>query len=119
MPRAGVVATAEKLQTVPAPPKGTFSLILTILLCLPSLIGVTAFLLNLLLYRDPEEWGQISGALVGMGGIFGRPLVALAAVVGASVAFRTNVPPRILYAHLVVVGFGTIASLIFLFKLGM
>ncbi len=113
MPRVGAIAAAEK-----RPTGGILSLLLTAFLCLPSLLGGAAFLINLWLYRDPTEWGRVSGALVAMGGIFGRPMVALAAVVGATVPFRKNVPPKVMYAHLLVVVLGMIASLVFLFRLG-
>ncbi len=118
MPSVGSIATGDKGWSR-SPAKGIFSLILTVLFCLPSLIGGTAFLVNLMLYRNPEEWGQLSGALVALGGVLGRPFVAVAAVVGATVAFRSNVSPGIKYAHLSVVVLATIASLFFLSRFGM
>ncbi len=113
MPSAGSIAVPEKPSI-----RGIFSLILTVLLCFPSLLGGTALLINSMIYRDAEEWGRVSGAMAAMGGIFGRPLVALAAVVGATVVFRKNVPPKIIYAHLLVVVLGMIATLVYLFRLG-
>ncbi len=114
MPNAGSIASPEKPST-----RGIFSLILTVFLCLPSLVGGAALSVNSMLYRDAEEWGRVSGAIAAMGGIFGRPMVALAAVVGATVVFRKNVPPKVKYAHVVVVVLGMIASLFYLFRLGM
>jgi hypothetical protein len=99
--------------------KGMFSLAITLLLCLPSLVGGTAFLMNLWLYRDAAEWGQTSGALVALGCILGRPLTALAAVVGSTVVFRGSVSPKIKYAHMLVVGLATVSSLFFVFRFGM
>lgn len=116
MPDAGLIGAAEKRHSHT---KGIFSLAITVLLCLPSLVGGIAFLVNGFLHRDAAEWGQTSGALVAMGVVFGRPITALAAIVGATVCFRESVHPKIKYAHLVVVAFATIASLFFLFRFAM
>jgi hypothetical protein len=118
MPSVGYIEAADKSWSR-THTKGIFSLAITVLLCLPSLVGGTVFLINLLLYREAAEWGQTSGALVALGCILGRPLTALAAVVGSTVVFRGSVPPKIKYAHMLVVGLATVASLFFVFRFGM
>ena len=98
--------------------KGIVSLVVTVLLCLPSLVGGAALLMNRMVYPDMREWSQISSALVALGVFFGRPLAEVAAIVGGIIALRRSVSLKIKYAHLLVVGLGTIASLFLSFQLG-
>lgn len=115
MPRYESTAGAETgLSSVHA--ISIISLAVTILLCLPSLVSGAAFVLNLLLYRDIEEWKQTSSALVAMGVFLGSPLVALAAIVGGIATLSGSVHFRIKCAHLFVVSLATIATLLLLFR---
>ena len=98
--------------------KGIASLVVTVLLCLPSLIGGAAFLINLLLHRKIEEWEETSSALVALGVFVGGPLVTLAAVVGGITGLSRSVAAEIKYAHLFVVVLATIAMLSLLFRFG-
>ena len=117
MPPQETIANAEK-SWASTPGKGIVSLAVTVFLCLPSLVGGAAFLRNLLLYRDIEKWEQTSSALIALGVFIGWPLVAVAAVVGGIVAFSRSVSVGIKYAHLLVVGLATIATLFLLFRFG-
>ncbi|MFB3815744.1 MAG: hypothetical protein ACE14L_16700 [Terriglobales bacterium] len=98
--------------------KGISTLFLTVLLCLPSLVGGTALLLNLLRYRNIGDWEQVSSALIASGIFFGGPLVALAALVGGAIAFSRGVSLQVKYAHLVIVILATIATLALLLRFG-
>lgn len=93
------------------PAKGALSLAVTILLCLPSVIGGLALLVNLLLQRHFGDWGKGSGTLVAVGMLVGAPLVILATMIGIVVAFRPLVSARIKAAHLIVVGLGAAATI--------
>jgi len=97
---------------------GIGTLILTVVLCLPSLIGGVALLTNVVLYRDIGQWEQTSSALVALGFFVGGPLVALAAVVGGIIAFSRNMPLKLKYAHLFVVSLATITTLLLLLRFG-
>jgi len=97
---------------------GILTLSITILLCLPSLVGGTAFVFNLLLYQDIEQWRQTSSALIALGILVGGPLVALAAIVGGVTTLCRRVPFRMKCAHLFVVSLATIATLSLLFRFG-
>lgn len=98
--------------------KSIVSLAVTVLLCVPSLVGGAALLANLMLYRDIAEWEQASSALVALGVLLGGPLVALAAAVGGMIALSRSVPVKIKYAHLLIVSLATIATLSLLFRFG-
>ncbi len=111
------VANAEKIWS-PQRPQGILSLTVTVLLCLPSLVAGVALLVNLLLYRDIEQWAQISSALIAFGIFFGNPLVLLAAVVCAIAALMRRVSVGIKYAHLVVLTLATIAELCLFLRFG-
>ncbi len=95
--------------------KGVLSLTVTIVLCLPSLVGGLALLANLLLQRRLEDWGQGSTASVALGVFVGGPLVAIATMMGLLVAFRPAVSPQIKSAHLIIVSIGAIATICLLF----
>jgi ABC-type molybdate transport system permease subunit len=85
--------------------KGMLSFTVTVLLCLPSLVAGAALLVNLLLYRNIEQWTQISSALIALGIFFGNSAALLAAVVCAIAALRRRVSVKLKYAHLVVLAF--------------
>ncbi len=118
MSSAGSFVAAGKSHSQPHA-KGIFSLGLTVLLCGPSILGGVLLLLNCLLHREAAEWGQVNSALIALGSMLGRPLVALAAVVGATVAFRQTVSPFIKSVHLVVVVLAAGISVFFLFRFGL
>ena len=90
--------------------KGVFSLAVTTVLCLPSLLGGTVLLLNLLLQRQMGEWGNGSAESVALGVFIGGPLVALAAFLGLLVAFRESVSLQVKAAHLAIVVLGVAAT---------
>ena len=92
------------------PLTGIASLLLTIFLCLPSLIGGGALLLQAALYRDIGQWKETPSALIALGAILGGPLVGVAALIGAIISF-SRLPSRFKYAHLAVIGMAAIATL--------
>jgi len=96
--------------------KGVFSLAVTTILCLPSLLGGFALLLNLLWQRQLGEWGNGSAGSVAMGVFIGGPLVSLAACLGLLVAFRRTVSLQIKAAHLAVVVLGAVATICLLVR---
>ena len=96
--------------------KGVLSLAATIALCLPSLVGGLALLVNLSLQPHLEGWEQHSAAFVALGVFIGGPLVAVATMMGLLVAFRDSVSLRIKSAHLVIVGLGAIATISLLLR---
>jgi len=102
----------------PSRAKGMLSLVITILLCLPSLIGGSVLFFNLATHRNITEWEQTSSALVALGLLFGGPLVALAMILGGITALSSKVPPAIKYAELSVVSTATIATLSLLSRFG-
>ncbi len=83
--------------------KGILTLIPTILLCLPALVGGWSVLLNLSLQRPLEQWGQGSSAFVALAVLLGGPLAAAAAIVGVLVSLSQRIPARVKWAHLVIV----------------
>lgn len=117
MPLRESVANAEKTW-LPMHTKGILSLTATVLLCLPSLVAGAALLLNVLLYRNIEEWAQISSALVALGLFVGAPLAPMAAVMSAIAALRQRVSVKIKYAHLVVLTLAAIANLSLFLRFG-
>ena len=98
--------------------RGVISLLVTVLLCLPSLAGGAALFLNLLLRRDIEQWEEISSALIASGVFFGAPLVGMAAIAGAVTAFNRSMSGEMKFAHLFVVSLAAIASLSLRFRFG-
>lgn|SRR5271165_3582196 len=95
--------------------KGVLSLTMTVVLCLPSLVGGLALLAALLLRRQLGELGQYYAASVALGVFVGGPLVAVATIVGVLVAFRDSVSLKIKSAHLIIVGLGAIATMSLMF----
>ncbi len=98
-----------------ATPTGIASLFIIVLLCVPSLIGASALMVQLLVYDDISQWNPTASALVALGAWFGLPLVVIAAVVGAVVAL-TRVQPRIKYAELLIVALASLATLSLLIR---
>ncbi len=96
--------------------KGVLSLIVTGVLCLPSLVGGLALLSNLLLQRHLSDWGEGSAALVAMGVLIGRPMTAMATMIGLVVALRPSVSVQMKSAHLIVVVLGVIATISLWFR---
>ncbi len=92
-------------------PKGVLSLIATVVLCLPSLIAGIALLAGVLLQRHPAEWGESSAAVVALGVFIGRPLLAIATMIGLVVALRSSVSAPMKSAHLIVVALGMVATI--------
>jgi hypothetical protein len=99
--------------------KGIISLVVTVLLCLPSIAGASMFLGNLLLQRRIEEWGAASSGLVALTVFIGGPLVALAVVISALVGLSHNVPRRIKCANYVIVGVAALVTFSLQFRFGM
>ena len=98
--------------------RGIASLVLTVLLCLPSLAGAAVVLVNVLLQRRIEEWGVASSVTVASAVFVGMPLVAGAAVVGGLVGLNRTVPQEVKYAHYCIVGLATIATFSLTFHFG-
>ena len=93
------------------PAKGVLTLVVTILLSLPSIFGGLALLVNLLLQRHFGQWIQGTGTLVAVGILVGSPLVILATAIGIVVALRPLVSMRMKAAHLIIVGLGAAATI--------
>lgn len=99
--------------------RGLISLVLTCMLCLPSLLGGTLLLVNSLLYHHIEEWGQATSAFVALAVFISGPLVLLATVVGLLAVLNQSVPPRIKYAHLLIVMTSAICTVTILLRFSM
>jgi hypothetical protein len=91
--------------------RGIISLGATAFLCLPSLAGGVALLLNLLRQRPIEEWGNASIEPTALGAFFGGPLICIAAFVGLLVTLRQDVFMEVKAAHLAIVLLGAIAAI--------
>jgi hypothetical protein len=96
--------------------KGVLTLIATLVLCLPSLIGGLALLANLWLRRYLSDGGEGSAALVAVGVFVGRPMIAIATLVGLAVALRPSVSAQMKSAHLVIVVLGMMATILLWFR---
>ncbi len=96
--------------------KGVLSLIATLVRCLPSLIGGLALVSNLLLRRRLSDGGEGSAALVAVGVFIGRPMIAIAAMIGLVVALRPSVSAQMKSAHLVIVVLGMMATILLWFR---
>jgi len=117
MPLRESITNAEKVWS-PQRPNGILSLTVTVLLCLPSLVAGATLLINLLMYRDIEQWAQVSSALIALGIFFGNSFALLAAVLCAIAALRRRVSVKIKYAHLVVLPLAAIANLSLFLRFG-
>ena len=117
MPLRESITNAEKVWS-PQRPNGILSLTVTVLLCLPSLVAGATLLINLLMYRDIEQWAQVSSALIALGIFFGNSLALLTAVLCAIAALRRRVSVKIKYAHLVVFALATVANLSLFLRFG-
>jgi len=87
-----------------------------IVLCLPSVIGGLVLLTNLLLQRHPSDWGDGSAVLVAPGVFLGRPMVAIATMMGLAVALRPSVSAQMKSAHLIIVVLGVMATISLWFR---
>ncbi len=94
---------------------GIASLIVTVGLCLPSLLGGTALVVQAAAYGPMSNWKDTPSALVALGAILGAPLVAMATVLGGIISF-TRVPTPLKYAHISVVSAAAIATMSLLFR---
>jgi small-conductance mechanosensitive channel len=99
--------------------RGVISLVLTVLLCLPSLAGAVAVLANALLQRHIGEWGVASSALVATAVFMGRPLVVIAVVLSGLVGLSRSVSQKVKYAHYVIVTLATVATFSLTLRFGM
>ena len=88
---------------LPTHAKAMTCLSVTILFCLPSLLGGAALLMNSVLYENIEQWKDGSSALVALGVIVGSPFVAIAAIVGGITAFCSSVSGSVKRVELFVV----------------
>ena len=95
---------------LPTYAKAMTSLSVTILFCLPSLLGGAALLMNSVLYENIEQWKDGSAALVALGVIVGSPFVAIAAIVGGITAFCSSVSGSVKRVELFVVFLAAIAT---------
>ncbi len=82
---------------------GILSLVPTVLLCLPSLIGGFVLGLNLLLQRQMEQLGQGASASIALAVMFGGPLVALSAMLCVVFAVSRRISVPVKFAHLLIV----------------
>ena len=103
---------------MPTHAKDIAILAVTLLLCLPSLIGGAALLVNLLVYQNIEQWQETSSALVALGVIAGGPFVAVAAIIGGLSAVSRSVSTKVKAAQLLMVCLAAIATFCLLFRFG-
>jgi len=94
----------------PTHSKDIGSLAVTILFCLPSLLGGAALLMNSVRYENIEQWKDGSSALVAVGVIVGNPFVAVAAIVGGITTLSSSVSGSVKRVELFVVCLATIAT---------
>ncbi len=95
------------------------ALIPTTLLCLPSLAGGIALVGNALLGHRITEWNLASSASVAAAVILGGPLVVVAAIIAAVMAFSPRVSMGIKYANYAIVTVAGIATFSLVFGFGM
>lgn len=92
-------------------PKGILTLVVLVLLCLPSVLGMTALLYNAAIHRAIGDWGTASSVFVAITRFFGMPLTLLAIVVCGATLLAGRIPPRIKSADVAVLGVGVLANL--------
>lgn len=90
--------------------KNCATLPITTFLCLPSLIGGAALVLQLAVHNDIREWNDTASALIALGALVGTPLIAVAAVMGA-ITSLAQVPAGVKWANLIVVVLAALATL--------
>ncbi len=115
MPGPVPVVRRQKIGTV-THPLSIGSLLAVFFLCLPSLLGGSALLANAVLYDGIDNWQPNLSALVALGVLVGAPLVSVAALVGAMVAFSRSVPTIIKSANLFLVALAMIATFALLIR---
>jgi len=98
--------------------KGVASLIPTVLLCAPSLLGGCALLLNLAAYPSSQQWGDTSGALVALAVFVGGPLVTLSTILGGVVAYSRRISGSVKLIHLIVVALAAASTIALLVRFG-
>ena len=99
--------------------RGIITLAVTITLCLPSLLGISAVFTNGLLGRGMADWGWFSSVVVAGGVFVGGPLVLAASVVSAFAGLRRDVSRRMKYAHYSIVSVAMAATYALTFHFGM
>lgn len=117
MPRCESISRRDKIW-LPMHAKDIASLAVTVLLCLPSLTGGAALLINLLLYQSIEQWEENSSAFVALGVWAGIPLVATAAIIGGITALSSSVSVKVKRVQLFVVCLAAVATCCLLFRFG-
>jgi hypothetical protein len=90
--------------------KGIASSALIVILCLPSLVGAAALILQVALHQNISEWNETAAALIALGSLVGGPFVAMAALIGGIVTL-TQLPSGFKYADLCVVGTAALAAM--------
>ncbi len=91
--------------------RSIISLVPTVLLCLPSLMGAVAWLENAIFQRRIGEWGPASSASVAAAILFGGPLVVLAAIFSTLVGLNRKVSAGVKFANYGIVAFSGLAIL--------
>ena len=99
--------------------RGIGTLAVTIALCLPSLLGVSAVFANGLLGRGMADWGRFSSVVVGGGVFLGGPFVLAASVVSAFAGLRSDVSHRMKCTHYSIVCVAMAATFALTFHFGM
>lgn len=117
VPRCESISSPEQ-SWMPMHVKDIGSLAATVILCLPSLIGGIALLINSLLYQSIEQWEETSSALVALGVIAGGPFVAVAAIVGGLSAVSRSVSSKLKAAELLMICLAAIATFCLLSRFG-
>ncbi len=98
--------------------KGIPSLVLLLLLCLPSTVGGAVFLLKLSTGQPVESWGVPASLMVAVAAMFGTPLILLAIALCVPIILGRKVSPGLKFADLVILGMGMAATLIVSFRPG-
>ncbi len=115
MPRCESTSRLEKIW-LPTHAKDIASLAVTVLLCLPSLIGGAALLMNLLLYQSIERWEETSSAFIALGVFFGFPLAVTATIISGITALSSSVSMMVKRVQLFVVCLAAISTCCLLFR---
>ncbi len=91
--------------------RNALSIVVTIVLCLPSLVGGSLVAGNALLNRQLEAWSATSQASVALGVFFGVPFVAVAALIGLLSALGDRLSTREKALELITVFCAAIATI--------
>ena len=99
--------------------RGIITLVLTVLLCTPSLLAALTVFINGMMGRGMVDWGRFSAVVVSSGVFLGGPLVLAGSVVSAFAGLRNDVSKRMKYVHYAIVCVAMMATFALTFHFGM